>query len=287
MKLGFVGAGKVGTTLAYLLKAKGYQVTGFVSRNYSSACKAASLVKTEAVAHSLELAKRCDVLFITTPDAVIEEVCSSVVSQGGISADHIVVHTSGAHSTRSLESAGSLGAGVLSLHPLQTVASFAEGKKNLPGSYFSAEGDSRGIAFAKRIVDSLDGKLVEVPTHMKPLYHASACVVSNYFVAITQLGLTMLAKTGIPREEALQALLPLIKGTLNNIEVLGVPDALTGPISRGDSTTIKFQLKNMEEVCPEIIPIYKSVGAFTVGVAEEKGSLNKEMAAELRKILEV
>jgi predicted short-subunit dehydrogenase-like oxidoreductase (DUF2520 family) len=97
----------------------------------------------------------------------------------------------------------------------------------------------------------------------------------------------MLARAGISREEGLKALLPLIKGTLNNMEALGVPRSLTGPISRGDSATIDAHISNMEEVYPEIIPLYKRVGAYTVGVAEEKGSLNRQQAVELRKILEV
>jgi predicted short-subunit dehydrogenase-like oxidoreductase (DUF2520 family) len=286
MRIGFIGAGKVGTTLAYLMQEGGYPIKGFASRRYSSALSAASLMGVKAFADPVELAHICDVLFITTPDTVIEDVCTSVASGGGVGAHHIVVHTSGAHSTRSLESARLLGAGVLSLHPLQTVAGFEAGKKNLPGSYFSAEGDPRGLSFAKEVVASLKGNLLEIPTDMKPLYHASACVVSNYFVAIIHLGLSMMAKTGVSRQEALLALLPLIKGTLGNIEALGVPDALTGPIARGDSSTLEVQLRNMEEVCPELVPVYKQIGNYTVAVAAEKMGFTQEKGDGLRKILE-
>ncbi len=288
-RLGFIGAGKMGTTLAYILQKKEYKVIGFASRTLASAEKAAVLVKTRAYAYSevADLVKQCDVIFITTPDTAIAEVCQHIASRPAFTPEHLVVHTSGAHSTHSLEAVKNKGAGVLSLHPLQTIASLEAGLKNLPGSYFSAEGEARGMDFAREIVKVLEGQLLEIPTELKPLYHASACVVSNYFVAIINLGLSMMEKVGIARGEALDALLPLIKGTLHSIEKIGVPAALTGPISRGDAATIKAQLQVMGEFSPEKVVLYKSLGLYTVQVAEEKGSLDEKARLDLIKILEV
>ncbi len=286
-KIGFVGAGKVGTSLASMLKSKKFQIVGFFSRSFSSAEKAADLTKSKAYANLLSLVDECDVVFITTPDAAIKEICDKIAGLNGFNFEHIIVHTSGAHSTVSLESAKEKGAAVLSLHPLQTIASLGSGIKNLPGSYFSAEGDERGMLFARDFVNCINGTLLEIPTQLKPLYHASACVVSNYFVSIVNLGVSMMGKLGIEKEDALLALLPLIKGTLNNIETIGVPNALTGPISRGDVLTIESQLKVMEESFKEVIPLYNQLGLYTVQVAQEKGDLNYKTIINLKKTLEV
>jgi predicted short-subunit dehydrogenase-like oxidoreductase (DUF2520 family) len=86
---------------------------------------------------------------------------------------------------------------------------------------------------------------------------------------------------GEEKREALKAILPLIKGTLQNIETLGIPDALTGPIMRGDAETVRNHLDAMQERTPELLVLYKALARQTITVAREKGSLTVETAEQL------
>lgn len=285
--IAIVGAGNVGITLGLLLKKKGYKIAGVISRTKESTQRGAEIIGTEGFTDISSLVKMANVIFITTPDRVIQETCDLIAREGGFKEGDLVIHTSGSHSSEILSSARASGAHVISVHPLQTIPGSEAGERNLPGSYFAVEGDEKGLPFVRRMICDLDGHLLEIPTELKPLYHASACVVSNYFVAIIRLGLSMMEELGIPKENALKALLPLIRGALQNIETVGVPQGLTGPISRGDYSTIRDHFTVMKEKMPESVSLYGELGKYTVQVALEKGSIDKQQAEQLLKVLEV
>lgn len=285
--IAIVGAGNVGITLGCLLKKKGRQIAGVISRTEESAQRGAEIIGTEGYTEIFPLLETANIIFITTPDRVIEETCQQISRQGGFKAGDLVIHFSGSHSSQILSSARDSGAFVMSVHPLQTIPGPEAGIRNLPGSYFAVEGDEQGLSFVRSLISDLEGHLLEIPTEMKPLYHASACVVSNYFVAIVRLGLSMMEQLGIPKENALKALLPLIRGALQNIETVGVPQGLTGPISRGDDSTIRDHFTVMNKEMPDCVPLYGELGKYTVKVALEKGSIDKKQAQRLQKVLEV
>ena len=131
----------------------------------------------------------------------------------------------------------------------------------------------------------LDGILVEVNDNDKVLYHAAACVASNYFVATYHYAENLMEKAGIAEGQARQALLPLVKGTLKNIEALGLIGALTGPIARGDIGTVKKHLQILEEKIPENDELYKALGKYTTDVAREKGTIDRQKQIELLTVL--
>ena len=98
----------------------------------------------------------------------------------------------------------------------------------------------------------------------------------NYLVTLVKLATDLWDSFGIPREQAIQALLPLLKGTINNIENLGVPNALTGPIARGDIGTVQIHLNTLKETAPAILPAYCELGLQTIPVALAKGKINEQ-----------
>lgn len=273
MRIAIIGAGNVGTALAVLFKGAGYQLTGIASFSAASAASAAQRVN---VAHSTDLlafTRQAEVIFLTTPDRVVVEVCEQIVSQNGFSAGAIVAHTSGAHSSTILESASLNGAYPLSFHPLQTFANPDAGIQNLPGSYIAVEGHEKALPVARQLVEELGCKLLEIPTAAKPLYHAAACIACNYFATLIEEALQVMEAAGVCRDDGLPALYPLIEGTLKNIKRVGPTGALTGPIARGDASTVKIHLSALEKKLPELMPFYKFLGLATVELATAKGTL--------------
>ncbi len=283
-KIGFIGAGKVGSALALLLQQAGYEIVGIASRTRVSAENLANRLGCPVLT-AADVARRAGGLFLTTTDDAVPSVVARLGQAGAFYAGQIVLHTSGALTSEALKPAAKQGAFTLSLHPLQSFASVEQALTVLPGSFFSIEGDARGFSFAREIIAKLEGKYFFLDAEAKVLYHAAACTASNYFVSLLACSLDLLAAAGIPAEMRLPALLPLIRGTLDNIDALGIPAALTGPISRGDRGTVEKHLAALKDL-PEQLQVYASLGIFTAGVARAKGTIDGQQAGAIRALLE-
>jgi predicted short-subunit dehydrogenase-like oxidoreductase (DUF2520 family) len=281
-RVSIIGAGVVGTAMGYLLKESGYPIVGIASRTLESAKKAREFIgEGEASTDISVTAKKADIIFITTPDSEIEEVCIKVGSEEGFNPGAIVFHMSGALSSEILRSAKNAGAKIASIHPLQSLADVNEAVKNLPGSYFCIEGDEAALSVARKIVNILGGREITIKVDKKPLYHAGASVASNFLVAIVRFGLELFEAAGIEKQDSLNVLMPLIKGTVKNIETLGIPSALTGPISRGGIKVIEDHLKVILKERPETVRLYTELGKYTVKVALEKGTIKEDDAERI------
>ena len=283
--LAIVGAGRVGSALAILLKRKGYRVAGVASRSMESAVRVASEVGTAASTVPWEVTPLADVVFITTPDREIAKVAEQIAAGGGFRPGQVVFHTSGAHSAEEIGAARRFGAAVASLHPLQSFADLQAAVENLPGSYFALEGDKGALILAEQIVRDLEGKSFYINAADKPLYHAAACIACNYLVSLLHLSYALYSRFGLGRREAEEALRPLVEGTLKNIRRAGPAGALTGPISRGDGPTVEDHLRALREVGERETEVYKALAAYTVGIALEKGTLSSAKAGELMEII--
>jgi len=283
-RIGIIGAGVVGTAVGVVLNNKGYEITGV--HDIRSESTKHLVERTNCTAHTLpqEVSRSADILFITTSDSAVPGIVEVLASNGAFFIDQVVIHMSGALSSKVLSRAKDFGANVLSVHPLQSFADLDGAITNLPGSVFSIEGDQKAFDTAINIVESLEGEYFFIDTYAKPLYHAGACVVSNYLVAIAHLGTRLLEAVGIPHDTALKALMPLIKGTVNNLENIGLPGALTGPISRGDLKTVINHINCMDDLEPELKEIYSWLGSYTTNIAVEKGSIDSCRMEEFQKV---
>jgi predicted short-subunit dehydrogenase-like oxidoreductase (DUF2520 family) len=132
---------------------------------------------------------------------------------------------------------------------------------------------------------ALDGHWIELKASDKVIYHAAAVIACNYLVTLVKLATDLWQTFDIPPEEATRALMPLLRGTLNNIDNVGIPQCLTGPIARGDTGTIKKHLKTLDEVAPAVLSTYRELGRQTIPVALAKGKINEQQVRELEKIL--
>jgi len=277
LRVGFIGAGTVGTALAVRLREKGCPVTAVASRTRASADKLAGAVSgCQAYNSNQAVADAAELVFVTTPDDAIPHVASEVKWHAGQS----VVHCSGADSLDVLEKAKGDGAHVGAFHPLQTFASVTHAIENLPGSTFSLEADEPLLDTLKGMAESLEGHWVILRPGDKVLYHAAAVIACNYMVTLVKMAADLWQAFGASAQ-ATQALLPLLRGTVNNIENVGLPNCLTGPIARGDLGTIRKHLDALEKRAPTIAPTYRDLGLQTVPIALSKGKIDKQKAEDL------
>ncbi len=285
-KIAVIGAGNVGKVLGLALSRKGYLLSGAVTRTSAGRDAAGEILKCSVYEQPHLASRQAEIVFITTPDRVIEEVCQETAAKGGFSAGQVVLHCSGALSSGILESAREAGALVLSMHPLQTFPGLEAGLRALPGTFFAVEGDSAAFPVAEELVQALEGRVISIPTEMKMLYHAAACMACNYLSSLLDGALSIYDRMDVSQEEALEALYPLIAMTLQNVREVGPEKALTGPIARGDLETVRSHLAAMNISCPELLPMYCTMGKYTVQLALRKGTLDEKQAEELQKLLE-
>ena len=282
-RIGFVGAGIVGKSLALALSRQGYPVVAAASRSYSSAQELAHLVDG-AVAYQTaeEAARACDVVFLTCPDDAIGDVASAIPW----GAAQAVAHCSGASSVDVLEPASILGASVGTFHPLNAFSSVENGVKSLPGTTFGIEGDDEMKGYLKQMALDIGGRPIFLRPEDKVLYHLSGGMMGGRLSAEAAVAAQLWEQMGMSRDDGVRALAPMIRQVAANLETSGIPGALAGPYVRGDLGTIRKHLQTLRARAPDVLPLYCHMALAGLPFALEKGSLDLAKAKEIRDLVD-
>ena len=200
-----IGPGRAGSSLARGLDKAGWRVVDLLGRDDEAAFAGA--------------AADVDLLVIATPDGAVASVAAAVDPV----ASCVVAHLAGALTTDVLAPH----ARRASIHPLRSLPTRTS---DLAGAWFAVAGD----VLAWEVVADLEGRVVEVDEAARTAYHAAAVVASNHLVALLGSVERIAAEAGVP----LAAFLDLVRGTVDNVELLGPGAALTGPVARGDWATV-------------------------------------------------
>jgi predicted short-subunit dehydrogenase-like oxidoreductase (DUF2520 family) len=282
LNIGFIGAGTTGTALASRLDQQGFIISAVNSRTPTSAERLSSRVQNCKVFPSAqEVADNTQLIFITTPDDVISKIADSVIWHD----KQYIVHCSGVHSIDIMATAKKYSTLTGCFHPLQTFADIEQAFNNLPGSTFALEADEPLLSILKEMAIALRGDWVILKPGDKALYHTAAVFACNYLVTLVKLATDLWNDFGIPQEQAIKALLPLLRGTLQNIQNIGLPNCLTGPIARGDLGTVSKHLSTLATENKTVLQSYKLLGLNTIPIALAKGKIDKARAKELETLL--
>jgi predicted short-subunit dehydrogenase-like oxidoreductase (DUF2520 family) len=280
-RIGFIGSGSAAAALARALVDAGLPVVAVSSRRIERAeALAAALPACRAVADPQDVVNVSDTVFLAVPDHAIESVCRSVRWRGS----QLALHCSGAHSLDLLASAAEAGAQVGSMHPLQTFSGRTEDAGRIAGSVVGIEADEPVRARLADLAAQLGARPIFLTAESKVLYHAAAVMISNYSVTLASLAAELWESFGTPRDDALRALLPLLEGAVANLEAVGLPNALTGPIARGDVATVAAHLEVLVQNRPLLLPLYRELGYKTVDLARERG-LDARVVDAIRALL--
>ncbi|MBI4514140.1 MAG: DUF2520 domain-containing protein [Gemmatimonadetes bacterium] len=228
-------------------------------------------------------APRNAVVLVAVPDAAVPEAAASLAEAGVAPNGTVALHLSGVLPASSLGALRSRGYAIGSLHPLQTVAEPGGGLARLRGIAFAFEGEPAARGVAEAIAEVADGRLLEVRASEKPKYHAACVFAANYVVASMAVAARLLAEAAaIPERDALAALLPLLEGARANLERLGLPGALTGPVVRGDLETVRLHLAALDAPTRAL---YSALARETLRLARQAG-LEPGRAQEIARLLE-
>ncbi|NLL05308.1 MAG: DUF2520 domain-containing protein [Clostridiaceae bacterium] len=289
MNIGIIGAGKLGSALAIALNKTGFCICGVYSKNEQSSkllCDKLDIERENSIEATVQNA---EVVFLSVPDNAIDSIASKIAYciDREVIEKKIFLHLSGALTSEVLKPLQDLGALTGSFHPIQTFADRDNGWQKLFHCFFGFEGCAEALKFVDTIADKLKGRVIPINKEQKSLYHAAACIISNYTVTLFHIMHQLLIKVGMEEDAATSAFLPLLQNTVDNIEMLGHKNALTGPISRGDYKVVAKHIDALKKEVPQFETVYRLLGRETVEIALQRGSLCKEDVERLINLLEV
>lgn len=270
--VGVVGPGRVGTALALALRRLGYDVA-IHGRRGKALPPPLSLTWGDVPPWLAEVST----VLVTVPDPVIADVAERLASSGAIGGGHVVLHCSGLLDRSALAPLDASGAALGSMHPLKSFADPVAASESLDGTLAAVEGDERAVARATALATALGMRPHPIRGDRKPVYHAAAVFAANYPVTLLAAAERLCESAGLARDAARAGLGALSRGVVENAMRLG-PDALTGPIARGDVETVR---RHLAALGGADAALYRALGRATLDLAHHPPEVRRALEEAL------
>lgn len=278
MNIGFIGPGKVGCSLGAYLKSNGLNLLGFSGVHEDSTRYAASLTKSYFYAKIGDLIKDADILFLTVPDGTISSVWEDIKKHD--IKGKIICHCSGAMTSKVFSGAKEAFAYAYSIHPLLAISG-KDRAEDLKKAFFAIEGDDERIDDVINLIKTCGNRAQIIDESMKTGYHAAAVFSSNLVIGVMDVAAGILKKAGFNDDDARAAFYTLAIGNLEKYFDVGAKAALTGPVERGDDSTVKKHLLALDD---DERQMYLDISKRVLAIAKEKNT-NRDYTA-LENLLE-
>ncbi len=283
MKIGIIGAGKVGIAIGYVMKNRGLHVVAISDIEKASLDVARHYLGDDCLytGDNKEVVKKSDVIAVTTQDRAISHVGKELSEHVTTLKNKLFFHTSGAHSSKELSPLDEKGALLGSLHPLQTFPDINSAINALPSTYIFIEGDEEALYQLELLGTYIGYKVLTIDARSKALYHLSAVFVCNLLCALLYASEGVMDRIHIK----LEPFFPIIHATLKNIENKGPLMSLTGPVVRGDVETVASHIRAMDDM-EQHRKVYKALSSVALDMVKERKILDENVLERLKKILE-
>jgi predicted short-subunit dehydrogenase-like oxidoreductase (DUF2520 family) len=269
LSVAIVGAGRLASALAPALDRAGFRITEIISRDLAPSRRkagvlAATLEVQATTANSAPLA--ATLLWLCVPDREIRRTASALAGRISASKNKVrfAFHSSGALLSRELDSLRDAGVAVASVHPLMTFV--ADSEPPLAGVPFAIEGDAAAVRVARQAVRALGGESFVLPAGRKAAYHAWATMTSPLLLALLVTMEQAARAAGLTRDESRRKSLPIIRQTLANYQRLGPAKSFSGPLIRGDVSTVAKHLEALTKHSEARAVYLALAGAATRGL---------------------
>jgi predicted short-subunit dehydrogenase-like oxidoreductase (DUF2520 family) len=283
LRVGVVGAGRVGAVLAAALEAAGHTVVAAAGESDASRARIADLLPRARVAKPTEVARSCDLLLLTVPDDMLANVVTVLSDSGALRAGQLVVHTSGRHGLGVLDPAARVGARTAAMHPAMTFTGTAIDLDRLAGCVFGLTAPASERAAVEGLVADLRGRAMWVPEEMRTLYHSGLAHGANHLVTLVSQAMELLTAAGA--DDPAGTLRPLLTAALDNALEQG-DAALTGPIVRGDVNTVRAHLAEIAASAPHTMPSYVAIARDTLDRVVTDGRVLPIRANAIRRVVD-
>ena len=278
MTVAIVGTGRVARALGRRLRELGWAIGAVTGRSVASARAAVRAIGAgQPSCMPAPKIFNSKVILIATPDGAIEGVAKNLSEIGGSGwRGKVVLHTSGSLDSRVLKPLADLGASIGTIHPIQTFSD--QNMPDLSKIIFGIDGSPVALQIARKMIRQMDGVAVRLSGANKAAYHAAGLFACGFVLALMEAGTRSLMSQGFKRRQALRALLPLVRQTLDNLESVGPRAAWTGPLSRGDFSTVERHVRALATGKAEFLESYQALSRLTAKLFSlESGTMLKQL----------
>lgn len=265
MRIGFVGAGKVGFSLGRYFTEHGIHVSGYYSRNPRSAMEAAEFTGTGSYETLEDLVRDSEVVFITVPDDVIASVWEEMKALQ--IAGKAICHCSGVLSSDIFSEKAAHHCCGYSIHPLLAFSDKLHSYQELSQAVFTIEGDNGRQQEMTDLLRRCGNEVIAIHQEEKARYHAAAVFASNLMLGLAETAVEELIQCGFARETARAALAPLMEKNIAHLRQHSPEEALTGPMERNDRNTVK---RHLDTLSGDHREIYRLLSREALAIAQRK-----------------
>jgi len=286
-RIGFllVGPGKVGISLGAAWVRAGHRCVGVEGGRPGARRRAGDLLGAGKPRGRSRLAQPAfDLLLIAVPDGEVAAVARSWRERCAWKG-RFVLHTSGVLGASALDPLRRRGASAASLHPLLSLARPALDGNAFRGIYFGVEGDPEAAGMARRLAREAGGLTLNVRARGKALYHLGACLSSGYLLGLIDAAAARVSVRPADHVRLRNAFLTLSESALRNARETGLERALTGPITRGDVTTVRAHLLALRGSPPEWRSLHRTLARHVLDLALRSGRIKPGVARRIRGLL--
>lgn len=248
MRIHFIGAGKLGKTIAKLIHTHHTgEIIGIVNSTLDSAKHACEFIGAGTAYSALNALPESEIIFITTPDEIIEKTCQDLIDAHALTRHSVIVHCSGVLPSSILAAAKTAECSIASVHPIKSFADPETLSENFAGTYCSLEGDASALDILKTLFENLGAITFQINSQDKVRYHAALVLANNYATTLHYHATQLLQDIGLEKDISKSFVTSLQNDALTNIQASNHQQALTGPIQRGDLQTIQKHLEALPD----------------------------------------
>jgi predicted short-subunit dehydrogenase-like oxidoreductase (DUF2520 family) len=281
LRVGIVGAGRVGTALAVALGRAGHEIVAASAVSDASIRRVQRNLPGITIMQPPEVVAAADLILLTVPDDVLPGLVAGLAATGAALEGRLVAHVSGRHGLAVLDPAVRAGGMPIALHPVMTFTGRPDDIDKLAGISFGITAPDSLRLVAEALVVEMGGEPVFIPESHRDLYHAALAGAANHLVTLVVQATDLLREAGVAHPARMLG--PLLSAALDNALRLG-DAALTGPVARGDADTVASHIDALRAVAPEAVPAYLALARLTADRAVAAGTLS---AADAQRLLGV
>jgi len=284
--INIIGCGRAAGTLARLWgQAARVRIGGILNRSGESTQNAVSRLGAGYAVPALQDFEFARFWLIGTSDEQIEPAANAL-SQAPVDLQgSVVFHLCGRHGTGILASLKSRGCRIAAIHPVRSLGHARLSLEDFAGTACVAEGDDDSLHAMKPLFMSIGGVWMPLRNIDRGLYHASVSIISNVTKAVAWKAQNWLVSAGLEQDMAAAVTHKLLSSTVEDVSRSGASQSITGPMVRGDTSTIEAHILALKAGHPADIDVYRVLARTILELARERGDLDAATLARFDALL--
>lgn len=275
--INIIGCGRAAGSLARLWNQSGSLAIGdILNRSRESSGSAVHKVGAGRAAGCMEDMQPAGFWLIGANDSQILKLASELANARDDLENALVFHLAGRFGLDVLAPLERSGAQLAALHPVRSLTDARIAVDDFAGTACVAEGSSLALDRLKPLITSIGGTWLPVSAIDRGLYHASVSILSNITKAVAWKAQKWQQKAGLPADTAASVTHQLLQSTMEDLTRAGARQTITGPVVRGDTSTIEAHLEALRASHPEDIDVYRVLARTVLELAQERGDLDEE-----------